>query len=261
MAKASDNNVAELLAMQLLLQREPWRGPLQITKTLVATLLKDKNATRNAAKLQLLEQAKAAQLTPLESMLLSYTSFGTEEDLVYLNHVLATFAGVDRYLAHNRYVLAQASEIFVATHGEKISSLVWPLFPTHESFLALNLRLLGWEGSCTGGGGLPPVYKHLEPEGGNACFVVQQDGQKAFVDLTPVELSYCALDARISAIERDRGRGNYQGHQRGMQSSRGQHNQRNYPQRGANYRTRGGDAPQPVTPGNTMQTEPPKRNF
>lgn len=91
---------------------------------------------------QFVELGKNNMLTPTTMLFLSYLISGHDKDRRFFAGCLARFSAADCVKAHNFRVADKAGEAFLATHGDNITSLQWPLFPHVEGFKALNLRML-----------------------------------------------------------------------------------------------------------------------
>lgn len=209
--------IAAFLTREEELRREPWRRHCEKVRDLME-LGKAEGALgrqqRAAAEL-----AKAGALSTTEAMGLAYSLFGNEGAREYYGELITTTRGRERLQLHNYFIAMAHGDAFLKQHGAALESLCVPLFPPHETFEGLNIRILldHREAMSRGGGGdgnrtWEQKY-YRAGEGGErrgAGYLPVEAGpnpDQYVVRVDPIEGAFTALQLRVAQLERRAGNG------------------------------------------------------
>lgn len=182
--------------------REPWRATYQRLAAERAEINAIPFADLRASFFDL---ARTQMLSPEDALVGTYLLYGGEADVRFLAAILQK-QKQERILAHNFFVASGMPASWLASHGEQLVTLQFPLFPPAKEFSALNLRILQETATPKGGAGTqqrPSVFREEAPEGGEYVAVVQQHPSgAAVVDLTVVENAVKDLQMRCNMLEK-----------------------------------------------------------
>lgn len=202
-----------------MLARDRWRG-LKTAADQERDILGSSSAEER--KTQFIGFAKGGALTPDEMMLGVYLHYGREEDLAFLAALLVHKRGHERIVAHNWYVLHDASEAQLLMFAPKIQHLLWPLLPLVAEFEVINKEILDSvvmevqgggsevrqrrrpkcfkEGSGLSGGAADTL-KVLGVTGGEPLLPVKTDASgNSFVDLADVANEFAVHRGAIEQL-------------------------------------------------------------
>lgn len=113
------------------------------------------------------EQAKDAQISPTESLLLFTSLYATEEERVFMAALILCEIDNDRLPQFNYSIARSKGEQFMSQHGATLTGMPYPLFPAVEDFDALNQRLLREYGTVEGGAPTPRCPTTFRKSRGN----------------------------------------------------------------------------------------------
>jgi hypothetical protein len=188
-------------------ERERWRAVAQRLEAERKAI-----SARSVAELrtEFLNMGKSHLLTPDDVICGTYLLFADEAGRKFLAGTLCERRGVDRVKAHNFYVASHmpSAESFLASHGEQLLALQWPLFPPINEFSALNMALLFDATTEVSGGSTkrtPSVYRHSEEVTGGGSLPVQGDGNgNFFVDMGPVETAFGQVFSELNRLSAEK---------------------------------------------------------
>jgi len=142
------------LEREALLKREPWRSKLINVAALFQDLTMDAAKTLAGQKMLFADLAKAGRLSATDTIMLSHTLYGDDQDKLFLGFLLSERTGVDQIRLHNWRVASRMSDQWITANGPKVDQLTVPLFPPVPEFSYLNTVILnGEQGMMKGGGG------------------------------------------------------------------------------------------------------------
>ena len=216
-APAATEVLAKKIEQDALLRIRPWRQKLLEIEADLHQL-----ATLDVATLrsEYLEAAKAAQITPEESLLLQTVLFFNPVEQLQVCGSILRKRGLPRMQSFN--VLAStrgaAPDAFIAERGEQLLTLALPIFPREKEFTSLNTQIFLLQEKPLGGTSPTGPHKTLffrvntaearvnsKIEGGGMLPVTQQSDGSWGVDTAPLE--QWVLRQRGTQRGRGRGRG------------------------------------------------------
>lgn len=186
-------------------QRDQWRVSEQKHSA-------DREATKHLSwpslQKSFVDMAKNQLLTEEEAVLGTYLMFGDEDARKFFSCTIMRKRNFERVQAHNFYVASRMEDpdCFLASHGSKLLSLQYPLFPPTNEFTSLNTKLLF---EVVEGGGTPSSIKATLPRlfrydtvagGGFAPIGQLQDGSWA-ADVTRLEDKNKELEAANRSLK------------------------------------------------------------
>jgi len=155
-----------------------------------------------------LDLAKNGMLSAEDALLGTYIFWGTPDDLHVLRGLLLQNRGAARLRAHNFFVAQHREESFLATHGEQLMKLRYPLFPAAKGFAALNERVLH-EASREGTGGsdgkrhehMAKIFATPDGVGGGYAPIGQLSDGAWYTDVSALEKANGELRRQVKGLE------------------------------------------------------------
>ena len=141
-------------------QREQWRV---VEQKHAADRVGMKKVSLGALQKDFIDMSKHQLLTEEEAMIGTYVLFGDDDARKFFSCTLMRKRNFERVQAHNFFVASSMSdpEYFLTTHGVKLLTMPYPLFPPTEEFTSINTKLLfdvveGGAAATT----LPRIYRY-----------------------------------------------------------------------------------------------------